>query len=107
VSDALRAAMTVDDVVLVARPGNTDRTDLQHTRELLDRMGHTPTGLLVVGGTAASDAYVTYGSEIPIEPVETNGRALTRTSVSARRMRAGADTPSEKPAKPANPVSRS
>jgi Mrp family chromosome partitioning ATPase len=59
VSDALRAAMTVDDIVLVTRPGNTDRTELQHTRELLDRMGHTPTGLLVVGGVLAGDAYAT------------------------------------------------
>ena len=45
VSDALRIAPAVDDLVLVTRPGNTDRTDLQHSRELLERMGHTPSGL--------------------------------------------------------------
>jgi Mrp family chromosome partitioning ATPase/capsular polysaccharide biosynthesis protein len=61
VSDALRAAVTVDDIVLVTRPGNTDRTELQHTRELLDRMGHTPTGLLVIGEEGVGDPYGEYG----------------------------------------------
>jgi Mrp family chromosome partitioning ATPase len=99
VSDALRAAMTVDDVVLVARPGNTDRTDLQHTRELLDRMGHTPTGLLVVGEAVAGDAYMSYGAELPIDAVETNGRPPARPPASSRRVRAGGEpggTPAER-----------
>lgn len=63
ISDGLRAAMVVDDIVLVARPGNTSRVELQHTRELLDRMDHTPTGLLVVGGQSVGDAYAMYGLE--------------------------------------------
>ena len=71
VSDALRAAVTVDDIVLVTRPGNTDRTELQHTRELLDRLGHTPTGLLLIGDWAVGDAYAAYGADVVAEP---NGR---------------------------------
>jgi Mrp family chromosome partitioning ATPase len=63
VSDALRAAVAVDDIVLVVRPGNTNREELQHSRELLDRMGHTPTGLLVIGESGAGDVYAAYGSE--------------------------------------------
>lgn len=61
VSDALRAAAIVDEIVLVARPGNTDRVELTHTRELLDRMGHTPTGLLLIGESGAGDVYAGYG----------------------------------------------
>jgi tyrosine-protein kinase len=62
VSDALRAAMTVDDIVLVVRPGNTDREELRRTRELLDRMDHTPTGLLMVGESGVGDVYAEYGA---------------------------------------------
>jgi Mrp family chromosome partitioning ATPase len=101
VSDALRAAMTVDDVVLVARPGNTDRTDLQHTRELLDRMGYTPTGLVVVGDAVAGDAYMSYGTDAPVEPAETNGRPPARPPAASRRIRAGGE-PGATPAKPAS-----
>jgi len=61
VSDALRAAMLVEDIVLVVRPGNTDREELKRTRELLDRMDHTPTGLLLVGESGVSDLYAGYG----------------------------------------------
>ena len=97
VSDALRAAMTVDDIVLVTRPGNTDRTELQHTRELLDRMGHTPTGLLVIGETGAHDAYASYGVEAAPEP---NGRQPLRTGASAPTGRMRSDSSSGKPTKP-------
>lgn len=68
VSDALRAAAMVDDIVLVARPGNTDRIELTHTRELLDRMGHTPTGLLLIGESGGGDAYASYGYNPAVGP---------------------------------------
>lgn len=68
VSDALRAAALVDDIVLVARPGNTDRVELAHTRELLDRMHHTPTGLLLVGVSGGGDAYAGYGYDASVGP---------------------------------------
>lgn len=80
VSDALRVAMAVDDIVLVSRLGNTDRTEMQHTRELLERMGHTPTGLLIVGASDAGDAYDTYGGGAPIE---LNGTRLVDGALAA------------------------
>jgi tyrosine-protein kinase len=49
VSDALTLARDVDDVVVVARLGNTRRTELEATTEMLMRSGAAPTGLLVVG----------------------------------------------------------
>jgi Mrp family chromosome partitioning ATPase len=65
VSDALRVAPLVDDSILVVRPGNTDRTDLLRTRELLDRMGHPPTGLLIIGDPDGGDAQYAYGMSRP------------------------------------------
>jgi Mrp family chromosome partitioning ATPase/capsular polysaccharide biosynthesis protein len=65
VSDALRVAPLVDDSILVVRPGHTDRTDLLRTRELLDRMGHPPTGLLLIGDPDAGDAQYAYGMSRP------------------------------------------
>jgi Mrp family chromosome partitioning ATPase len=62
VSDALRIAPLVDDVILVTRVGNTDRTELKRSRELLDRMGHSPTGLLLVGDPNTGDTRYGYGA---------------------------------------------
>ena len=64
ISDGLRAAMVVEDIVLVARPGNTSRVELQHTRELLDRMDHTPNGLILIGEQTVGDAYAMYGLDL-------------------------------------------
>jgi Mrp family chromosome partitioning ATPase len=70
VSDALRVAMAVDDtIILVARVGNTNREELRHTRELLDRMALTPTGLVLIGGMERGDVYGEYGAEISLEPI--------------------------------------
>ena len=57
VSDALRIAPLVNDVVLVTRVGNTDRTELRHSRELLDRMGHTPTGMVILEHVSGDGEY--------------------------------------------------
>ncbi|MHB8492396.1 MAG: polysaccharide biosynthesis tyrosine autokinase [Solirubrobacteraceae bacterium] len=62
VSDALRAISVGDRSVLVVRAGNTDREELRRTRELLERLALTPTGMLVIGGTERSDAYGSYGA---------------------------------------------
>jgi capsular exopolysaccharide synthesis family protein len=62
VSDALRLVDLVDDVLIVARPGNTNRANLELMRNLMARTGHSPTGLIVIGeppGTAST--YYTYG----------------------------------------------
>lgn len=94
VSDALRVAAMVDDIILVTRPGNTDRIELQHTRELLDRMGHTPTGLVVIGDAGIGDVYSGYGEDMPLEPGDRSTtvpslieRDLPERSVSGSRAR--------------------
>jgi Mrp family chromosome partitioning ATPase len=64
VSDALRVATVVDDIVLVVRPGKTDRGELAQTRDLLERMGFTPAGMLLVGESApAAASYGVYGAD--------------------------------------------
>jgi Mrp family chromosome partitioning ATPase/capsular polysaccharide biosynthesis protein len=70
VSDALRVAAVADDVLLVTRPGNTDRNDLLVARELLEHMGVTPTGMVVVGGSgSAYGGYYGYAADSPREGV--------------------------------------
>lgn len=86
VSDALRVALAVDDIILVARPGSTDRTELQHTRELLERMGHTPTGLLIVGSNEVGNAYEGYGLE---RNGELEGRLVDAALAPSPVVRAG------------------
>jgi capsular exopolysaccharide synthesis family protein len=48
VSDALTFASAVDATLLVARPGRTKLRDLEFSRDLLERVGHTPLGYLLV-----------------------------------------------------------
>lgn len=70
VSDALRVGMAVNDVIiLVVRTTNTHREELKRTRELLDRMSLTPTGLLLIGDTGSGDVYAEYGGYISTESV--------------------------------------
>jgi capsular exopolysaccharide synthesis family protein len=62
VSDALTITDKVDDIVVVARPGHTNRMNLETVRDLLGRAGATATGLLIISprpGRASS--YYTYG----------------------------------------------
>jgi capsular exopolysaccharide synthesis family protein len=49
VSDALPMTADVDEIVLVARPGHTNRASFDRVHELLERHGTTPLGLLIVG----------------------------------------------------------
>ena len=49
VSDALVFASAVDATILVARPKTTQLRQLEFTRDLLERGGHTPLGYIVVG----------------------------------------------------------
>ncbi len=76
VSDALRLVPHVDDVVLVARPNNTQRQELEAMRDLLVRSGVEPVGLIVVGATGTrASRYHTYGTP----SARSRGRrALTR-----------------------------
>ncbi len=89
VSDAINVAIAADDVILVARAGNTDREELKRTRELLDRMSLTPAGLIVIGDTKGSDAYAEYGAgDLPAtqleHEVQPRPRSTARESERAR-----------------------
>lgn len=65
VSDALRVAGAVDDVILVVRPGHTDRNEVRRASEVLDRLRHTPIGLVVVGGgRSGGEGGYGYGLEV-------------------------------------------
>jgi Mrp family chromosome partitioning ATPase/capsular polysaccharide biosynthesis protein len=62
ISDALRLIDYVDDLVVVVRPGNSDRVALSTTADLLGRTGTDPAGFLVLGGTPGpTSSYYAYG----------------------------------------------
>lgn len=61
VSDALRLGRAVDDVLLVVRPGNTSRSQLRSTRELLERSGYFVEGAVLMGAADASGRSYGYG----------------------------------------------
>jgi capsular exopolysaccharide synthesis family protein len=62
VSDALRIADQVDDIIIVTRPGHTARANFQLMRDLLEQTGQTPLGFLVIGATpGTTSAYYAYG----------------------------------------------
>lgn len=72
ISDALRITHMVDDIVVVARPGHSNRTNLLLMRDNLERIGRSATGYLVIGEAAgAAQSYYGYG---------TAGRPLVTTS---------------------------
>jgi Mrp family chromosome partitioning ATPase len=66
VADALRMMSHADDVMLVARPGTTDRRELELTQETLNHLGIVPTGLILVGGTRRVAGY--YGFSGDVQP---------------------------------------
>jgi Mrp family chromosome partitioning ATPase len=51
VSDALRIAPSAGQIVMVARPGHTNKRQLELAHELLIRVGAAPKGLLMIGPT--------------------------------------------------------
>jgi tyrosine-protein kinase len=62
VSDALRVAHEVDDVVIVIQPGNTDRAGLVTVREMLDQIGVLARGFVVIGAAPrVTSSYYEYG----------------------------------------------
>jgi capsular exopolysaccharide synthesis family protein len=64
ISDALWITPHVDNIILVVYPGNTNRANYEVMRDLLDRSGDRPAGLLVIGDrTGASTTYYGYGME--------------------------------------------
>ena len=64
ISDALRIADAIDELILVVYPGKTNRANFEIMRELLERSGDRPAGMLVIGDrTGASTTYYGYGLE--------------------------------------------
>jgi Mrp family chromosome partitioning ATPase/capsular polysaccharide biosynthesis protein len=62
ISDALRLLEFVDEILIVVRPGNSDRVGLSTTADLLARTRTDPAGFLVVGGTPGpTSSYYAYG----------------------------------------------
>ncbi len=62
VSDALAMTRLMDDVIVVARPGHSNRTNLTIMRDLLGRAGSMPTGYLLIGAApGASNSYYAHG----------------------------------------------
>ena len=97
VSDALKInADQVDDVLLVTRPGHTNRVNLEMMRDLLERTAYTPAGFLVIGdSTPRTSAYYAYGAtsrELFLEPPEP-----TRPQPASRPPRDGTDGSSDRP----------
>lgn len=67
VSDALRLLPHVDEIVVVARPGNTMRLELEQTRDYIERSGRTPIGMVLIGASGARpSSYHQYGSPAPL-----------------------------------------
>jgi tyrosine-protein kinase Etk/Wzc len=61
VSDAYQLLPLVDEVIVVARPGNTRRGSFEFMRELLNRARQTPFGMVIVGETGHHTSYAYYG----------------------------------------------
>jgi capsular exopolysaccharide synthesis family protein len=81
VSDALRIASAVDGVLLVVRPGHTNRRSFEITRELLERTRQTPLGLLLIGVHAPSGYYHAYAMRKGRD--ELTARALRKSARAA------------------------
>jgi Mrp family chromosome partitioning ATPase len=63
ISDALRLVADVDDIIVVTKPGNTNRANFEMMRDLLERTAYTPAGFLVIGdSTPRTSAYYAYGA---------------------------------------------
>jgi Mrp family chromosome partitioning ATPase len=63
VSDALRLVPHVDEVVIVARPGTTERAQFELLRDLLTRAGVVPAGIVMVATTRRSDGSYPYADD--------------------------------------------
>jgi Mrp family chromosome partitioning ATPase/capsular polysaccharide biosynthesis protein len=77
VSETLRIAAICDQLVFVARPRHTDRRRLILARDLLERAGHSPVGMVLVGretGLPRGDYGYGYGYSLPsVSSTASNG----------------------------------
>jgi Mrp family chromosome partitioning ATPase/capsular polysaccharide biosynthesis protein len=63
VSDALRLVPYIDQVVVVARPGTTERRHFEQLRDLLSRAGTVPAGMVIVAATGRDDDSYPYATD--------------------------------------------
>jgi tyrosine-protein kinase len=66
VSDAGLMVGGIDELLLVARVGHTRLVDIEEMRDVLWRVGRTPTGFVVIGGGTRATGQAT---GLPIEPL--------------------------------------
>lgn len=96
ISDALRVVADVDSIIVVTKPGNTNRANFEMMRDLLERTAYTPAGFLVIGdSTPRTSAYYAYGAtsrELFLEPPEP-----TRPQPASRPPRDRTDGSSDRP----------
>jgi hypothetical protein len=93
ISDALRLVGDVDDIIVVTKPGNTNRANFEMMRDLLERTAYTPAGFLVIGdSTPRTSAYYAYGA---------TGRELFLEGPAAA---AGTERPRPAPTKSSNEI---
>lgn len=71
VSEALRVATICDDVIFVVHPRRTDRRRLVLARDLLQRAGRQPVGLVLVGETGLPRVHESYA--YAMSPMERPG----------------------------------
>jgi Mrp family chromosome partitioning ATPase/capsular polysaccharide biosynthesis protein len=86
VGDALRLVRDVDDIVLLVRPGNTNRVQLEMVRDLLERIGERPLGFIILGADGLARSAYGYG------------RARQRESEVMRRLLKPKPHPADTPA---------
>jgi Mrp family chromosome partitioning ATPase len=67
VSDGLRIATHVDDILLVVRMGNTRYARLEVASEMLGQLGSHPTGIVVIGGGPKIARGHAYPRSSPVE----------------------------------------
>jgi Mrp family chromosome partitioning ATPase len=97
VSDAVPIAEECDDVLIVVRPGHTDRTRLTLARDVLQRIDVIPAGTVLIGqrGKAMSGRYYGYGYARPSTRRRDGGgwfqRARRNTSGRLRQAQSDAD----------------
>ncbi len=76
VSDALRWAHVADDVIVVTRLGNSDRTSMTTMRDTFAHLGLPVRGLVVIGATQrVNSGYLDY---VAPDPLQRRPRARTR-----------------------------
>ncbi len=64
VSDALRFSSEADEIVVVTRPGSTNRTNFRVMRDLLQGADEQPRGFLVLGDSSGgTNRYHAYGTQ--------------------------------------------